>query len=73
MGKKLDKFLLLMWKNWILQIRHPVQTILEIAAPVLFCALLVLIRSLVDPEEQNAVFYPTFDPKNGIYNYYLRK
>lgn len=55
-----------MWKNWILQVRHPIQTIMEIAAPVLFCALLVVIRNLVDPEEKEAVFFPVFDPLNGI-------
>lgn len=38
-----------MWKNWLLQWRHPFQTIMEVLAPVLFSALLVLIRSLVDP------------------------
>lgn len=40
-----------MWKNWLLQWRHKVQTIVEILVPVLFSALLVLIRSLVDPKE----------------------
>jgi hypothetical protein len=39
-----------MWKNYLLQWRHPFQTILEIAIPVLFSALLVLIRSLVTPD-----------------------
>lgn len=66
MGKKWEKFFLLMWKNWVLQIRHPIQTIIEIAAPVLLCALLVLIRSLVDPENQEAVFYPRFNPLEGL-------
>lgn len=66
MGKKLDKFILLMWKNWILQIRHPIQTILEIVAPVLFCVLLVVIRSLIDPEDYEAVTYPVFNPLDGI-------
>lgn len=70
MGKKLDKFLLLMWKNWVLQIRHPIQTIMEIAAPVLFCALLVLIRSLVDPEDKKGVSYPQYDPIEGINELY---
>lgn len=45
-----DKFRLLMWKNWLLQIRHKVQMIIEILAPVLFNAILVLIRSLVEPK-----------------------
>lgn len=45
-----SKFALLMWKNWLLQWRHKVQSLVEILLPVLFSALLVLIRSLVDPE-----------------------
>lgn len=45
-----DKFCLLMWKNWLLQWRHKLQAIIEILIPVLFSALLVLLRSLVDPE-----------------------
>lgn len=39
-----------MWKNWLLQWRHKLQTIIEIVIPALFSALVVLIRSLVDPE-----------------------
>lgn len=49
MAKNLNKFLLLMWKNWMLQWRHPLQTIVEIIAPVLFSTLLVLVRGLVEP------------------------
>lgn len=44
-----DKFRLLMWKNFLLQWRHKTQAIIEILVPVLFSALLVLIRYLVDP------------------------
>lgn len=62
MGRKFEKFVLLIWKNWLLQWRHPLQTFVEIIAPVLFCAILVLIRSLVDPEEHGARHYPPFDP-----------
>lgn len=43
-----DKFLLLSWKNWIIQIRHPIQTIFEVLVPVFICALLIFIRSLVE-------------------------
>jgi hypothetical protein len=38
-----------MWKNWTLQRRHPIQTLVEILSPVLLASLLVLIRSLVSP------------------------
>ena len=51
-----DKFLLLSWKNWIIQIRHPIQTIFEILVPVLICALLILIRGLVDINEVTEEF-----------------
>ena len=47
---KWKKFKLLMWKNFLLQWRHKFQTVAEIAIPVIFSALLVLIRSLVTPE-----------------------
>lgn len=60
MGEKLDKFLLLMWKNWLLQYRRPIQTIVEIVAPLLFAMLLVVIRSLVDPEQKSLINYPPF-------------
>lgn len=46
-----SKFSLLMWKNWILQWRHKIQTIVEILVPVLFSSLLVLMRSLVSPTD----------------------
>lgn len=49
-----------MWKNWMLQYRKPLQTVIEILAPVLFSILLVGIRSLVDPEPHDAVVYKPF-------------
>lgn len=52
-----DKFVLLMWKNWLLVRRLKVQTTLEIIIPVIFSALLVLIRGLSDPD----VFPEPFD------------
>ncbi|GJQ88075.1 hypothetical protein Trydic_g13088 [Trypoxylus dichotomus] len=56
-----DKFLLLTWKNWLLQWRHPVQTILEILAPVLFAALLILVRGLISPEERPKKIFSPFE------------
>lgn len=49
-----------MWKNWLLQYRHKIQTIIEILVPVLFNALLVIIRSLVEVETfpDNTYFQP---------------
>lgn len=44
-----QKFWLLLWKNWIIQSRHWIQTIFEIALPVAFASLLILIRALLNP------------------------
>lgn len=52
-----DKFRLLMWKNWLLQWRHKTQTIVQLLVPVVFSALLVLIRGLVDPVVHAEPFY----------------
>lgn len=53
-----DKFLLLSWKNWLIQFRHPIQTALEILIPVLVCAFLILIRSLVDVTiQEDPIFF----------------
>ncbi|CRK89801.1 CLUMA_CG003438, isoform A [Clunio marinus] len=46
-----DKFLLLSWKNWIIQLRHPIQTVFEVLVPVFVCTLLIVIRGLVDVSE----------------------
>uniref|UniRef100_A0A182SRY3 Uncharacterized protein n=1 Tax=Anopheles maculatus TaxID=74869 RepID=A0A182SRY3_9DIPT len=55
-----QKFVLLLWKNWILQKRHYIQTLFEILIPVLCCSILLLVRALVDPEyvDRNSVFKP---------------
>ncbi|XP_055711669.1 phospholipid-transporting ATPase ABCA3 isoform X3 [Phlebotomus papatasi] len=45
-----SKFSLLMWKNMLLMWRHKFNTILEILLPVLMASLLVVIRSLSEPE-----------------------
>ncbi|CAB3381980.1 Hypothetical predicted protein [Cloeon dipterum] len=42
-------FSLLVWKNTLLQRRHPVQSLIEIGAPIVFSIILVVIRSLVKP------------------------
>jgi ATP-binding cassette subfamily A (ABC1) protein 3 len=60
MGVGWRKFTLLMWKNWTLQRRHPIQTAVEILAPVLLASLLILIRSLVAPENFDTV--TTYEP-----------
>src|SRR5438874_1382279 len=42
------KFLLLFWKNWILQKRHKIQTIVELLIPVIFSLILRGIRNVSD-------------------------
>uniref|UniRef100_A0A1Y9GL18 ABC transporter domain-containing protein n=1 Tax=Anopheles arabiensis TaxID=7173 RepID=A0A1Y9GL18_ANOAR len=46
-----NKFVLLLWKNWIIQKRHYIQTLFEILIPVFCCAMLIVVRGLVDPEQ----------------------
>lgn len=51
-----------MWKNWLLQYRKPLQTLLEILAPVIFSIVLVVMRSLVDPESNAPKIFTPFCP-----------
>lgn len=60
------KFQLLMWKNWVLQYRKPLQTVIEILAPVLFSILLVVVRSLVEPELHKTEMYQPFCPMEAF-------
>lgn len=61
MASNFDKFRLLMWKNFLIQYRHPIQTVLEIMVPVLFSVILILIRSIVDPDiYSNKTVYKPF-------------
>ncbi|GJQ88074.1 hypothetical protein Trydic_g13087 [Trypoxylus dichotomus] len=61
MGKNWNKFALLTWKNWILQIRSPITTATEILLPVVFSVLLVLMRGLVKPETNADKFFEPFN------------
>lgn len=42
-----EKFRLLLWKNYKIQIRHNVQTVTEILLPLLFTAVLLIVRNVV--------------------------
>lgn len=62
MATNWDKFRLLMWKNFLLQYRHKIQTIIEILVPVLFSVILILIRSIVSPDlYPEKTVYKSFD------------
>lgn len=62
MANNFDKFRLLLWKNSLLQWRHKTQTIIEIMVPVMFSVILILIRSIVDPDiYPNATIYKPFE------------
>ncbi|KAL3284408.1 hypothetical protein HHI36_018568 [Cryptolaemus montrouzieri] len=66
MSKKWDSFTLLIWKNWILQYRRPFQTVIEILAPVLFSILLVIVRSLVEPTDNETLIFEPFCPTSPL-------
>ena len=56
-----SRFKLLLWKNWVVQKRHKIQTLVEIALPVFFASLLVIIRDLAPADVyQNATVYPAY-------------
>ncbi|KAI9562460.1 hypothetical protein GHT06_009893 [Daphnia sinensis] len=56
-----SRFKLLLWKNWVIQKRHKIQTLVEIALPVFFASLLVIIRDLAPADVfQNATIYPAY-------------
>lgn len=52
-----DKFVLLSWKNWVVQLRHPFQTALEILVPILVCTLLIYIRCYAKVTEYKNDFH----------------
>lgn len=59
-----DKFRLLLWKNWVLQWNHKIALCLELFIPVIFALLLVLVRTLVVPENEGITKYPPVSIKN---------
>lgn len=62
MATNFEKFRLLMWKNFLIQHRHPYQTLLEMIVPVFFSIILIGLRSLVVPKiVSNNTFYESFD------------
>lgn len=56
---------LLMWKNYLLQLRHPWVTIFEILLPCVFVAMIGLIRIKVEViNHKNSTVYESFDIMN---------
>ena len=59
----LSKFRLLLWKNYVLQKRQKLQTVLEIVLPLVFVAVLVLTRDLIEStKHENGETFPAFHP-----------
>nr|XP_022903046.1 ATP-binding cassette sub-family A member 3-like [Onthophagus taurus] len=62
MGRYLQKFLLLFWKNSLLQWREPKDTLCDILSPILFAAFVILLRVLIIPVKHDAIQFTEFSP-----------
>uniref|UniRef100_A0A8D9B3Y8 ATP-binding cassette sub-family A member 3 n=1 Tax=Cacopsylla melanoneura TaxID=428564 RepID=A0A8D9B3Y8_9HEMI len=59
-----SRLCLLMWKNWLLQRRHLIQSLIELGVPILLSVILIFIRNCVVPfEHTKPTVYPSFDTK----------
>ena len=59
---KVNQFVLLMWKNFVLLKRTPVRTFFQVALPLLFIIIVVLLRVFViKSEHRSHVMYPAFE------------
>jgi ATP-binding cassette, subfamily A (ABC1), member 3 len=61
-SKTWDKFELLLWKNWTVQLRHKWQTVFEIFMPIFVCLMPIIIRYLVDVKIFSTVL--KFEPQS---------
>ncbi|XP_072932012.1 phospholipid-transporting ATPase ABCA3-like [Epargyreus clarus] len=52
------KFRLLMWKNFLQQWRHKIQTAVELLLPIATMALVLLLRSQIEPVSREEVTFP---------------
>lgn len=50
MTSKVKKLKLLLWKNFLIQRRHLMQTVFEIILPIIFASCLLVVRVMVDVE-----------------------
>ena len=60
----LQKFRLLLWKNYILQKRHILQTVLEVLLPLVFVVVLVLVRDIVNSDVYDGMEFDPWSPTN---------
>ncbi|XP_037714104.1 ATP-binding cassette sub-family A member 3-like [Drosophila subpulchrella] len=60
-----DKFVLLLWKNWILQWNHKIRTVVELVLPLLFTLLIVLMRLNLSNSEESLKVYEEKDVMNS--------
>lgn len=59
MRRNLQKIRLLLWKNYTVQKRHPIRTVLEFTLPLLITFVLVVLRDWVKPlESVKPIIYP---------------
>ncbi|KAL4712265.1 hypothetical protein ACJJTC_004027 [Scirpophaga incertulas] len=55
------KFRLLMWKNFLQQWRHPLQTAAELLLPAITMSLVLLLRWQIEPETRPGIIFPPFN------------
>ncbi|XP_070561206.1 phospholipid-transporting ATPase ABCA3-like isoform X2 [Ptychodera flava] len=65
--RKWKQFCLLLWKNFILQIRRPIGTFFEIAIPVACVAIIIVAR---DRTNKRNICFETFEPSSLQYEAY---
>ena len=59
-ASKKQQFLLLFWKNWIIQKRKLSCTIFELSLPVLMALLLLSVRQLIESTDRSKLIWPSF-------------
>ncbi|XP_034485230.1 ATP-binding cassette sub-family A member 3-like isoform X3 [Drosophila innubila] len=59
-----DKFVLLLWKNWILQWSRKRQLFFELLFPIIYPLLLIMVHSHVEIKQMPAVHYPPLSIDN---------